>query len=77
MTIDKKYIALLGLSPRLCLIHKGLHPLQSDIALSELTDYTALKGRYNIRMGEAHPYNIKIWVQSIAKTDARIIPQNE
>ena len=58
MTIDAKYIALSGLLSRIRFLYKGLHPLQSDIALSELTDYTALKGRYNTRMGAAHPYNI-------------------
>lgn len=45
MTIETKYIALSGLLSRLCLLYKGPHPLQSDNALSELIDCTALKGQ--------------------------------
>lgn len=47
------YFALSGLISRLCLIYKGFHPLQNDIALSGLIDSKALKGRDIMIKGEA------------------------
>ena len=65
MTIETKYIALSGLLSRLCLLYKGPHPLQSDNALSELIDCTALKG-HDILMRGVVPRDKSIITRSQA-----------